>query len=218
MSDGSGGSEQYRRVTTNLRRYYDDEAAERAQDASYPAWKAQERERFLRLLQAEGKRTLLEIGSGPGRDALFFRQHGLEVVCTDLSPAMVRHCRAKGLTAQVMDFFHLDFPAQSFDAIHALNCLLHVPTADLPGVLRPIQTVLRPGGLFYLGVYGGVERDGVSPSDPHERAGVRRFFSYHSDDRLRELVGPWFAIVSFTAIPIDREPDVHFQSLILRRP
>jgi SAM-dependent methyltransferase len=218
MTKGREESERYRRVTADLQRYYDDEAAERAQDASYPGWKAQERERFLRLLQAEGKRSLLEIGSGPGRDALFFQQQGLDVVCTDLSPAMVRYCRAKGLAARVMDFLHLDFPAQSFDAVHALNCLLHVPTADLPGVLRSIQTVLRSGGLFYLGVYGGIEREGTSPTDPHERAGVRRYFSYHTDELMRELVSPWFAIVSFTAIPIEREPDDHFQSLILRRP
>lgn len=211
-------SEQYEHVTAALRRYYDDEAAERDQDAYYPAWKAQERKRFLRLLQDEGKRTLLEIGSGPGRDAFYFHQHGLGVTCTDLSTEMVRLCQAKGLTAREMDFLHLDFPPHSFDAVHALNCLLHVPTSDLPDALRAVARVLRSGGLFYLGVYGGIEREGVAPSDPHERAGVRRFFSYHSDDRLRELVSPHFAILFFTTIPVEREPDAHFQSLILRRP
>jgi hypothetical protein len=40
---------------------------------------------------------------------------------------MVARCRDKGLDAQVMDFSQLNFPAQSFDAVHAMNCLLHVP-------------------------------------------------------------------------------------------
>ncbi len=209
-------SDKYSRIAADLRRYYDAEAEERDQDARYPTWKAEERERFLRLVQAEGKRNLLEIGSGPGRDALFYQQHGLDVICTDLSPEMVRLCRAKGLRAHARDFLHLDFPHESFDAVHALNCLLHVPTSDLPDVLRSIHTALRPGGLFYMGVYGGIEREGVAPDDPHEREGVRRFFRYHSDERLRELVNPLFAILSFTAIPVERVPDVHFQSLVLR--
>lgn len=60
----------------------------------------------------------------------------LQVVATDLSPAMVGFCRQKGLDAHVMDFLHLDFPAGSFDAVYALNCLLHVPNADLPECWR----------------------------------------------------------------------------------
>jgi SAM-dependent methyltransferase len=48
-----------------------------------------------------------------------------------------------------MDFLHLDFPAGSFDAVYALNCLLHVPNADLPEVLAAIRAVLRPGQLHF---------------------------------------------------------------------
>ena len=76
-------------------------------------WKVEERGRFLSLLQAEGKRRLLEIGAGAGHHARFFQDSGLEVVCTDLSPELVRLCQEKGLTAYVMDFMGLDFPAGS---------------------------------------------------------------------------------------------------------
>jgi len=71
---------------------------------------------------------------------------------------VLEHCRAKGIDAHVMDFLHLDFPASSFDAVFAMNCLLHVPNQDLPDVLTAIRTVLRPDGLFFLGGYG--DRDG----------------------------------------------------------
>ena len=67
---------------------------------------------------------------------------------------MVKLCLQKGLNAYVMDFLGLDFPASSFDAIYSLNCLLHVPTHDLPQVLQKLQGLLKPTGLFYLGVYG----------------------------------------------------------------
>ena len=54
---------------------------------------------------------LLEIGSGTGQDSVFFASHGLDVVATDMSAAMVARCRDKGLVARVMDFSQLDCPA-----------------------------------------------------------------------------------------------------------
>lgn len=152
-----------------MRQTYDLHAQEREGRAAED-WKATERDHFLDLLRQESCRRLLEIGSGPGRDGLFFKENGLEVTCTDLSPEMVRLCLAKGLTAHVMDFWHLDFPDGTFDAVYALNCLLHVPKADLPGVLGSIRRLLRPGGLFFMGVYGGYAFEGVWDLDHYERS------------------------------------------------
>ncbi len=68
-----------------------------------------------------------------------------------------------------MDFLHLDFPPESFDAVYALNCLLHVPNGDLPDILEVIRAVLRPGGWFFLGLYdgGGGEEEEVAAGDHH---------------------------------------------------
>src|SRR5690349_2584581 len=112
----------YDDIIANLRAAYD-RAVEEREAKSVSPWKLEERQRFLDLLRQEQKTTLLEIGAGTGRDSLFFQEQGLRVTCTDLSPAMVEHCRQKGLNAQVMDFRHLDFPDESFDAVYALNCL-----------------------------------------------------------------------------------------------
>jgi SAM-dependent methyltransferase len=200
-------------IRNDLRQYYDYDASRRDADA-YADWKREERQRFLELLQQEGKTRLLEIGAGPGRDSLFFQQQGLEVVCTDLSPEMVRLCRQKGLTAYVMDFYQLDFPPQSFDAIFALNCLLHVPGADLPAVLQRLHQFLQPAGLFYYGVYGGEEIEGYFSQSPGQQP---RFFSYHTDEFMRQVVQQCFETVSFKVIPLEWEHKTHFQSMILRR-
>jgi SAM-dependent methyltransferase len=136
----------------------------------------------------------------------------MDVVCTDLSPAMVNLCQAKGLKAYVMDFLGLDFPPGSFDAIYALNCLLHVPTDDLPAVLRKLQELLRPDGLFFLGVYGGFEREGLHEKDWHDPP---RFFAHHTDEFMQHATAPFFDIVSFKTIPLQGNT-WHFQSMILR--
>ena len=95
-------SSAYNQTTANLRQSYDRTAEERDQYKIAP-WKIEERARFLALLQKEGKRNLLEIGAGTGQHGKFFQDNGLTVVCTDLSPEMVRLCRAKGLAAYTMD-------------------------------------------------------------------------------------------------------------------
>jgi SAM-dependent methyltransferase len=144
----------YEDVIGSLREAYDG-GAERRDVSGKASWKLVEREAFLRRLNAQGGGRLLEIGAGTGQDSVYFRENGLDVVAVDLAPAMVALCREKGVDAHVMDFLSLDFAPGSFDAVYALNCLLHVPNSDLPAVLEAIRAVTRPGGLFFLGVYGG---------------------------------------------------------------
>lgn len=175
-------------------------------------WKARERGRFLEKLRERKARTLLEVGAGPGRDGLFFKEHGFEVVCTDQSPEMVRLCREKGLQAEERSFEELGFPDGSFDAVYALNCLLHVPKSELPAALREIGRVLKPDGLFYMGVYGGVDSEGVWEQDHYE---PKRFFAMYTNTSLLRAVGAHFRIESFNVVSLG-EDSPHFQSLILR--
>ena len=183
------------------------------QPLSISPWKAEERGRFRTELEREGKTKLLEIGSGPGRDGKFFQDSGFSVVCADLSPKMVSLCRDKGLEAYEMDFLELDFPAQSFEAVFALNSLLHVPKASLRSVLRNIHRLLQRGGLFYMGVYGGEDGEGTWKEDSYE---PKRFFSFYRDHQLIQLVGEVFDLIYFRRIELNRPGRRHFQSIILR--
>ncbi len=199
------------RIADGIRDFYDRDV-ERRDAGTYPEWKRAARGRFLELLQDEGRTRLLEVGAGTGRDALFFQDHGLRVVATDLSPAMVRRCRDKGLSAHVMDILAPDLPAGSFDAIHALNCLLHVPGRDLPVALTALRELVAPGGLLFVGTYGGIEREGRWPDDGG------RFFAYHTDEFMERAATRCFEIISFERVPLPEEDvEFHFQAITLRR-
>jgi SAM-dependent methyltransferase len=202
----------YDEVLDPLRAAYDDRAQWRDGQTKEP-WKLAERQAFRDRLTPGAR--ILEIGAGTGQDSAYFQAEGLTVVAADLSPVMVGHCRAKGIDAHVMDFLHLDFPAGSFDAVFAMNCLLHVPNQDLPAVLAAITTVLRPGGLLYVGVHGGlVSVEGPIDGDEHVPP---RFFSRRTDDQLLGFAtGARFDIVDFH--PVETGPGRRFQSLTLRRP
>jgi SAM-dependent methyltransferase len=202
----------YDRVVAGLRQAYDRPAAADRDGRQKEAFKVDERHRFLDLLRDRGATSLLEVGAGTGHDSLYFQGQGLRVLCTDLSPAMVELCRAKGLDARVADFLGLGVPAGSFDAVYALNCLLHVPTPDLPRVLEAIGEVLVPGGLFYVGTWGGTDEEGPVRDD---RYPVPRFFAFRSDRLMRQTLAAHFHVLSFR--PIDAGGD-HFQSFVLEKP
>ena len=58
-------------ILSDLRKSYDRTARERDR-AKISDWKVKERQRFLSALIREKAETLLEVGSGPGRDGRFF--------------------------------------------------------------------------------------------------------------------------------------------------
>jgi len=197
-------------IGANLVEAYDRYAEDR-DSRKLADWKIQERAHFLALLQEKRKKTLLEIGAGTGKDSRFFKDNGLEVIATDISSEMAKLCWQKKISALLMDFCNLGFIEESFDAIWALNCLLHVPKKELPEVLQGIQDVLKAGGLFYMGVYGGSEFEGIWQEDyyiPH------RFFSFYPDQQIQKVVADFFEILYFKAIPVK---EARFQSMILRK-
>jgi len=177
-------------------------------------WKVEERANFLTLLQSKGKHTLLEVGAGTGQDSKFFQDTGMDITCIDLSPEMIKLCQQKGLSAQVMDMTNLDFPPNSFDAVYALNSLLHIPKVDFRIVLENVKKVLKPSGLFYLGVYGSDEEfEGIWEQDAYD---PKRFFSFHTDDGIQKTTSEVFELLYFKHIPTNGN-HLHFQSLILEK-
>uniref|UniRef100_UPI0011A79D2C class I SAM-dependent methyltransferase n=2 Tax=Paenibacillus TaxID=44249 RepID=UPI0011A79D2C len=112
-----------------------------------------------------------------------------------------------------MDFYHLTFEDDSFDAVYALNCLLHVPKNEIGGVLSEIKRVMKPDGLFYMGLYGGTDSEGVWENDWCE---PKRFFASYSDCSIRALTGQYFKEISFQTVPL-KEGEPYFQGLLLQK-
>lgn len=191
-------------ITAAVRSFYDAEVDHR-DGLTKQDWKLDERAAFLDRLRAAEAVTLLEIGAGTGQDSTFFAGEGIEVTAVDLSPAMIERVRAKGLRGLVGDVRNLGLPDGSFDAGYAFNSLLHVPNADLAAALASVRAALKPGGLFYLGVYGGAEPE-EGFSDDH------RFFSFRSDHDLLTYAKEQFDILDFHVV---HDGELRFQSVTL---
>lgn len=190
----------YATVKERLRRAYDGQAANRAL-MDDQLWKQSERERFAESLRAAGLITVLEIGAGHGVSGRYLASEGFDVTCIDLSPKLVEECRRAGLKAEVMDFSNLAFPSGSFDAVFGMNCLLHVPRAELAAVLTSIRWVLRPGGLFYWGQYSlGEPFEGIYDEDSYE---PKRFFAFLTDAEVLAAACEEFEVIDFRRIELD---------------
>ena len=120
-------------------------------DPSEPAVKA------AAQFDREGKRKIMELGSGQGRDTLFFARRGFQVTAADYSQAAVETIVSKAQAAGVSDLVEavrqdvrerLQFPDESFDACysHMLFCMA-LTTIELERLSREVWRVLRPGGL-----------------------------------------------------------------------
>ena len=146
-------------------------------------WQRFPRDFFDKFAGLVGKK-ILDVGSGPGRDALILKEKGLEVVCLDASEEMVKICSEKGLKAIVGDFNNLPFPDGSFDGVWSYTSLLHIPKSEIQIPIQEIKRVLKSGGLFGLGL---IEGEGEVYK---ETAGVNmpRLFSFYKEEEVKELL------------------------------
>lgn len=197
----------------NLRKAYNHYIQDEGnQNTETTPWHADLRTVFLDMLIAEGKHSLLDLGAGTGSDAIFFQEHDLDVTAIDLSDGMIELCKEQGLRAFEYDFYELSHLGETFDAIWAMNSLIHVEKKNLSQVLKEIRETLSPSGLFFMGVYGRDDWEGVLEGDLFSPP---RYFSFYSEERMREMVSPFFEVVKFEKIDFGKT--YHFQGMILRK-
>jgi ubiquinone/menaquinone biosynthesis C-methylase UbiE len=166
-------------------------------------------QRLLSLVPAGAR--VLDLGCGTGEDAVLLAERGRTVHAVDVSPEMVRACRAKALrrglderrlrverrAAEEVESLEGPFDA-AYSDFGALNC------ADLVSTGRALARVLRGGAPVLLSVMGprplpaGLERALTARGEARARAvprvGGRPVPVHHPSARqLRSALGGAFA-------------------------
>lgn len=156
-------------------------------------WKTFPRSFIQAFANASGP-NVLDIGSGPGRDARLLQNAGKNVVCLDASQTMIDICQARGLTTVLADFNHLPFDDASFDGAWAYTSLVHIPKAEIDTPLKEIHRILKPNGIFAIGNHEG-DFEGYKESS---HVPLPRWFSYYQKDELVNIVTKHdFSLVHF---------------------
>jgi SAM-dependent methyltransferase len=129
-----------------------------------------------------GNGCVLELGSGPGRDAAHLEAKGVRVMRTDGAASFVEMMRNDGHAARQLDLRTDDFGGPH-DAVLADAVLLHLARRQLEDVLRRLRAAVRDGGLLAFTV-----KQGTGAAWTTEKLGRPRYFVYWQEDTLRELL------------------------------
>ncbi len=135
---------------------------------------------LLRHIEGTPPFTILDLGCGPGRDLKAFAELGHLAVGLDGAERFVHMARAySGGEVWQQDFLKLDLPAEHFDGVFANAALFHVPSQELPRVLRELHTTLKPRGVLFASNPRGDDEEGWNRG---------RYGAYHRIETWREYL------------------------------
>ena len=118
---------------------------------------------FLDAIDGDPPYSILDLGCGPGRDLHYFRSLGHNAVGLDGSKKFVAMARSySGCEVLHQDFLAMALPERRFDGVFANASLFHVPSQDLPRVLRELAATLRSRGVLFSSNPRGNNEEGLS--------------------------------------------------------
>lgn len=132
--------------------------------------------------------TVLELGSGSGRDAAAMLAGGFDIHPSDASPQLAAQAEQRlGRPVRIMRFDELA-DSEAYDGVWASASLLHAPVSELTGDLARIHHALRPGGLFVASFKAGT-------GEGRDRFG--RYYNYPDAATLLDhyrAAAPWTSL------------------------
>ncbi len=159
--------------------HYDDGADEfwagtRGHDVS------QNRDALIRHLEGRPPFRILDLGCGPGRDLAAFRELGHQPTGLDGAQRFCEMARGfAGCPVLHQNLLELDLPGKAFDGVFANAVLFHVPTQELPRVLRELHGALDERGVFFSSNPRGDNQEGWQGD---------RYGAYHDHETWSGLV------------------------------
>ena len=130
---------------------------------------------FLSRMKEEG--TILDYGSGSGRDSAYFINKGFSVDSLDGSAEMKAQAeRLFGIKVKLSSFLSLE-EKEKYDGIWAQASILHLEEHDLRVALTLIERALKRDGVFYSSFRKG-EEDGYEKGRWYTNMTERRFLSF----------------------------------------
>ena len=145
-----------------------------------PDWLVQFMDQFVARLRPAA--SILELGSGPGRDADLLEARGLTVTRSDAAVAFLDLMHARGVTAHKLNLL-TDGLGGPWSGIYANAVLLHLCDNELREVLLKIVTATSVDGLLAFTV-----KEGDGSAWTTDKILEPRFFQYWREPALRSLL------------------------------
>ncbi|MEC2393697.1 SAM-dependent methyltransferase [Bacillus thuringiensis serovar shandongiensis] len=138
------------------------------------------------------KGKVLELGCGPGRNAIYLANEGFDVTAVDLSAEGIQWAKEKGVQIHFIcdSIFNLGLQNE-FDFIYDSGCLHHIPPHRRMNYIELIDRYLKSGGYFGLTCFAAgdlYERNGseITDWDVYRGWSLQGGLAY-SEEKLREI-------------------------------
>ena len=158
---------------------------------------------LLQSIEVPPPFDLLDLGCGPGRDLKTFTARGHRATGLEGSAQLAALARTNsGCEVLEQNFLALNLPSSQFDGVFANAVLFHVPTQELPRILRELHATLKPGGVLFTSNPRGDGQEGWNGD---------RYGAFHDWQTWRDFVcAAWFMELSHfyrpKGLPRDQQP------------
>ena len=146
------------------------------------------------LRVTDGARAL-DLGCGPGRNAIWLAEQGYQVDAVDLSPEALDWARERAAQRGVevnlvrANIFDWQAPHPAYDLVYDSGCFHHLPPHRRISYRTLLERTLAPGGAFGLGCFAAGAMGSTDPDEALYRAGKLSGGLAYTDGELRDSFG-----------------------------
>ncbi len=136
---------------------------------------------FCSLLKGN---RVLDLGSGPGRDAEYLRDLGMDVSCVDGAESMIHITEKKGFNSILKDLRSEDIQFYNYNGVWAYSSFIHITIPEAKKVLERISHSMKEGSILFLGLIEGNGYESLSVSGSE----FIRMFQYYTRETIEEII------------------------------
>lgn len=127
---------------------------------------------------------VVDLGSGPGRDAEYLRNLGMDVTCVDGAESMIQITRRKGFRSVLKDIRSEDLNFAEFDGVWAYSSFIHISHNEAKIVFNRLSDTMHSGSILFLGLIEGTGSEIVNFAG----SDFVRMFQYYTEKSLGDLM------------------------------
>lgn len=160
-------------------------------------------------------KRVLELGCGPGRNAIYMAKRGCHVDALDISENAIKWAKERAIEEEVDSNFHCtsifdyEFEPHTYDFVYDCGLFHHLTPHRRITYLEVIKKALMNGGYFGLVCFNTKGAINTSDWDVYKEGSLKGGIGY-TEERLKEIFERDFHIIHFRNMKKIQQPSEVF--------